>query len=119
MLRNSSIELVIQHLDIYRQYTFLCASPSHSLIMTSSLPKTEPYPFELPTTPPTPCPSPTLQYASLLTALMPNLPDDGDPELQSLTCSQWDAVSSSKRPKTTGVSITSLSYSSEVETEDL
>ncbi|KAH6698229.1 hypothetical protein BKA61DRAFT_622468 [Leptodontidium sp. MPI-SDFR-AT-0119] len=70
--------------------------------MASWVSNTEAYAFELPTTPPTPFPSPTLPYASLYTALTHNLPDDSDPELQSLTCSHYGACSLSKWPKAIG-----------------
>ena len=79
--------------------------------------KTEAYRFELPTIPPIPCPSPTLQYTSLNTALVRSLPKDSDPELRSLTCSYYSVFSLPKNPKVTGVSVLSHCTFPEVEAE--
>ncbi|CZR56623.1 uncharacterized protein PAC_06512 [Phialocephala subalpina] len=68
-------------------------------------------PFELPTTPPTPCPSPTtLAYISRHTALTDNPRENGDPELQSPTCSPHGVFYSFKSSRATGKYATGPSY---------
>ncbi|KAH8758861.1 hypothetical protein BGZ57DRAFT_1008492 [Hyaloscypha finlandica] len=74
--------------------------------MALRLMKTEPYPSELPTTPPTPHSSPTLRPARLHTPLGHKLPKDRDPVLRSLTCGHRRAFSLPKNPKVTGKYVT-------------
>ncbi|KAH9204118.1 hypothetical protein DL95DRAFT_398778 [Leptodontidium sp. 2 PMI_412] len=75
-------------------------------MMTFRLIKTEPYPSELPPTPPTPYPSPTLRHASLHTLLPHRLSEDGDPELRPLTFSHRPAFSLPKNITGTGKYVT-------------
>ncbi|KAH9204708.1 hypothetical protein DL95DRAFT_471243 [Leptodontidium sp. 2 PMI_412] len=62
----------------------------------------ESYLSELPITPPTPCPSPTLGHANLQTPLEHRLPKVGDPELRSLPFSHRRAFSLPKNTEITG-----------------
>ncbi|PVH69729.1 hypothetical protein DL98DRAFT_522026 [Cadophora sp. DSE1049] len=75
-------------------------------MMAFQLMKTEPYSSELPPTPPTPYPSPTLGHASLHTLLAHRLPEDGDPELRPLTFSHRRAFSLPKNTTVTGKYVT-------------
>ena len=82
----------------------LCAWLSDCLIMAPWL---RVYPIEIPSTPPTPCPSPIgLADLGLHTSFPRYLPENGDQNFQSPVHSPCGALF--KRPKATGVSIAFL-----------
>lgn len=89
--------------------SFQCALLFQTLPMAPSPRNTEAHPIQLPTIPPTPCPSPTsLASTCHHTALTHNLSENSDLELQSPIRSPCGAFSLSKWPKVIGVSIAFL-----------